>query len=544
MNLARPIARPIARRAARLLGDYRPAAGGPIRLTEAAWEALTEYDWAQAYIVEGVGEYLGPTLVTPAAWAPAAGDYYVSKSGSDANNGLSEGAAKLTIASAFNAISTSNSGPITIWVDSGTYTENLSGGYFLFSNKAFAYMVTIRGKPGTLPIIINASGSYTIRPNGTCANVRFRNMKVQGASGSLGFVFYNGSSLTNFELVECVFEDTNSRPTAISFAGTGQSNIAVKRCTFTSAAAFGTSTLIVTGFKFIGNDYTNTLVATLATGGGTHTLNSNKISGPILLTGHASTSTSFQMYGNTCRNMAHTGGATGNRSTINFNRNTVDAGSGVKGVSVIGYFSSDSTFDDNTITALGQVGLAVPDDGGTSAGDGYTMRRNVITNNGTSGHAILLSTGSSNATVTDNVTFANAGGSYGAVIKGTGHTVTGNDLTGGGNSGVLFKDGSGHTFTANTVRSPVSGAVALRFDNATGCTITENDFIVSAGVLYSFLSAHGTGNVIDTNNYDLDSPATWGAMFSSNVNSLADVRAAWTANYASSPTNDTNSVAV
>jgi parallel beta-helix repeat protein len=518
--------------------------GNAIRLTEAEWEALTEYDWEQAYIVEGVGEYLGPTLVEAADWAPAAGDYYVAKTGHDTNNnGLSVGAPKLTILGAINAVSTSNPAPVTIWVDAGTYAEN-SGGYMLINGKSFANMVTIRGIPGTRPIITNVSGSFVVRPNGTCGNIRFRNVEVQGTASATTLAYYNGSSLSNFEFVECHFNDTQSRLTGISFAGTGQSNLAVKRCTFESASRCDTSTTVVTGFKFIGNDYQETVFGGVTAGGGTHTINSNKLTGSITLAGHASTATSFQVYANQMRNMVHTGGATGNRSTINFNRNTVNAGTGVRGVSVIGYWSSDSTFDDNDVTSLGLVGIAVPDDGATSAGTGYKIRNNRVTNYGTNGHAILLSTGSFNAEVTGNETDASGGGNYGVVLKGTGHAIGNNVFRGGALNGILMKDASGCDIIGNTIYSSGASAVALRFDNASGMEVSGNTFHVTGGVLYSLLLADGANNIVDENIYNIDSPGAWGTMFGTTVSSLANVQAQWAANYPNSPTNDNASTSV
>jgi parallel beta-helix repeat protein len=517
--------------------------GNAIRLTESAWEALTEYDWEQTYIVAGVGEYLGPTLVEAADWAPAAGDYYVAKTGSDANAGTNSSLPKLTIASAFNAISTSNAGPITIWVDAGTYTENIAGGYFLFT-KAFAHMVTIRGKPGTRPVIINSSGSYTIRPNGTSANVRVRNMEIQGASGSLGFVFYNGTNLTNFEIVECHFNDANSRPTGISFTGaSGQSNLAVKRCTFASASTLNTSASNQTGFKLIGNDYTSTNLGGISCTAGTFTLNSNKLTGSIDCAGHATTATTFSVRGNTCRNITHTSGAVGNPSTVNVVGNIVNAGSGVRGIAITGYTTGGSC-NDNNVTSLGDTGIGWPIDGGTKDCIGAEIKRNRITNYGTSGHAILVSTNSLAFFVEDNVTDASGGGSYGIVLKGSSHAVRGNTFRGGTLNGILMKDANSCLVESNTIYSSGASAVALRFDNADAMEVTGNTFYVTNGVLYSLALADGDDNVVNSNNYDIDSPGLWGTMFGNTVSSLANVQAQWAANYPDSPTNDNASTDV
>lgn len=515
-------------------------ANGPTALTEAEWEALTEYDYDRTYVVEGVGEYLGPSLQTPEAWNPQPGDLHVATTGSDTTGNGNQGNPWASIKQAFNSISTSNSGPITIWVDSGTYTENLAGGYFLFT-KSFANMVTIRGKPGTLPVIINSTGSYTIRPNNACANVRFRNMEIRGAAGSLGLVFYNGTSLSNFELIECVLTDVNSAATAIAFSGaSGQSNIVIKRCIFTSSTAFATSIVNATGSKVIGNDFDNITIANGLTVDGDCIVNSNVGAlTSITLNGRsASFATQATVRKNVIRNIVHTGGNASFSSLLNLDYNTVNVSTATVGISVIGH-TTNGTCNYNTVDSMGTVGIAWPMDGGSSTCSGHTIIGNDVTNNGTNGHGILVSTGSTNVTVQENNTNASAGGAYGAVIKGTGHTVTDNNFIGGTLHGILFKDATNCTSDSNTITS--TAGTAIRFDTATGCTITNSTIIVNAGTLIGFLLAHGTSNVLNNNTYDINGAATLGTLFGNTVNNITDMRNQWLANYPTSPTNDSNS---
>lgn len=519
-----------------------------IELTEAEWEALTEYDLTQEYSVEGVGSYLGATLVTPAAFTYNDGvDLFVSKTGSsDANPGTDPLLPKLTIASAFNAISVSNTEPITIWVDAGTYAENVSGGYFLFT-KAFAFMVTIRGMPGTLPILTAASGSYVIRPNNTCANVRFRNLEIQSIAASTNIVYYNGTNLTNFELIECHFNDANSKATGINFDGaSGQSNIAVKRCTFTSASTLNTIMNRVTNGKFIGNDTTDTLLGGVTCTAGTFSINSNIVEAHITTAGHATNPTEIEILGNTCRNIVYTGGATGNKSLLNIDRNTVTAGADIVGISILGY-TEDGTCNYNTVTSLGTVGIGWPIDGGTSECIGQTISYNNVTNNHASGHGILVSIGGTDATVTYNTSDQSGGGAYGMVIKGTNNTVSYNTITGGSLTGILLKDCTGPVFTHNVVYSDGASAVALRFDEVNTATVTNNTFYVTGGTLYTLTLANDgvTGNnFVDVNNYSISDTGAWGTMFGNTVSDLDDVKAQWFAGYAASPFNDQNSAVV
>lgn len=529
-----------------LIGGLGGSVRGMRRMSEAAFESLDEYDYDTIYRVDGVGVYRGPRLIEAEAWAPNTGiDLHVATTGSDANPGTDPGLPKLTIWSAFNSIPTGNTQPITIWVDSGTYTENWSGGYMLFT-KAFAHMVTIRGKPGTLPIIQNASGSYGIRPNGTCANVRFRNLEIRAQAAVLNVVFYNGTNLTNFEFVECTFNDLNSEVTGINFAATsGIQNFAIKRCTMVSAAAYNINCSLGTNSKIIGNNMLGTVVGGVTANTGTYTVNSNKVTGSLAMAGHATTPTTITMRGNECRNIVHTGGATGNRSLLAIERNTVNAGSGIRGIAISG-FTQGGTCRNNTVVSLGDTGLGWPIDGGGNGCDGHSIIGNTVTNNGTSGHGILVSTGGSNVIIADNVTDQSGGGSYGIVLKGANNVARNNTFRGGSNSGVLIKDATNCSVIDNVVYSSVVGAIALRFDLAPGSIVTGNTFYVTAGQLHSIanIAAAGTNIVVDNNTYDIDGPATWGAMFGNTVSSLANVRSQWAANYPTAPANDANSVAI
>jgi len=513
-------------------------------LTEQQWEALTEYSYATRYEVAGVGTYLGPTLQTAAPWLPRSGDYYVSKSGSDANDGLTPATAKLTIWAAFNAVPAA--GGVTVWVDAGTYTENASGGYFLFT-KNFTNMVTVRGVPGTLPIIINSSGSYVIRPNGTCNNIRFRNLEIQSTAAVLSFVFGN-SALTNFELIECVFRDTNSRTSAVNLSNASNSGISVKRCTFIGNAAFATTVTSSANTKIIGNNYDSVAVAQNLTVSGSSTVNSNLGTLTSITINGGSTGNTHTIRANSVRNIVHTGGGVGTESTLTIERNTVTAGSGVRGIAVSGYTAGGGC-NSNTVASAGDTGIGWPIDGGTSVCTGHTINNNSVTNTGTNGHALLISTGSTSVTATGNTTNATGGGAYGLVLKGTNNTVTSNTFTGGTANGILLKDCSGCVVTSNTINSGGGGsAIALEFNgsslNPTNCTVTGNTFNVTTGNLYNqALAEIGTGNVVNSNRYLISGTATWGSLLGASVSSLADVQARWAAAY-DVTTNDNASTSV
>lgn len=516
---------------------------GTAALSETQWEALNEYDYNTRYQVAGVGTYLGPTLQTAAPWAPRSGDYYVSKSGSDANDGLTPASAKLTIWGAFNAVPAA--GGVTVWVDAGTYTENASGGYFLFT-KNFTNMVTIRGVPGTLPILINSSGSYVIRPNSTCNNIRFRNLEIQSTAAVLGFVFGN-SALTNFEMVECTFRDTNSRTSAINLANASNSGIAIKRCTFIGNAAFATTVTTAANTRIIGNSFSGVAVAHNISVSGSSIVNSNTGSLSVISIAGGATGNTHTVRANSVRNIVHTGGGAGTESTLTIERNTVNAPSTVRGIAIAGYTAGGGC-NSNTVASAGDTGIGWPIDGGTSVCTGHTINSNTVTNTGTNGHALLISTGGASVTATGNTTNATGGGAYGLVLKGTNNTVTANTFTGGTANGILLKDCSGCVVTSNTINSGGGGsAIALEFNgstlNPTNCTVTGNTFNVTTGSLYNqALAEIGTGNIVNNNRYLISGSATWGSLLGSSVSSLANVQARWVAAY-DVTTNDNASTA-
>ena len=398
-----------------------------------------------------------------------------------------------------------------------------------------------------LPIIINSSGSYVIRPNSTCNNIRFRNLEIQSTAAVLGFVFGN-SALTNFELIECTFRDTNSRTSAINLANAANSGIAVKRCTFIGNAAFATTITTAANTKFIGNNLTGVAVAHNITVSGSSKVNSNTGSLSVININGGATGNSHEAKGNSVRNIVHTGGGVGTESTLVLERNTVTAETGVRGIAISGY-TTGGRCNTNTVSSAGDTGIGWPIDGGTSVCTGHEIANNNVTNTGTNGHALLLSTGAASATVTGNTTNATGGGAYGLVLKGTSNTVTGNTFTGGRAIGILLKDCSGCVVTSNTINNGGGGsAIALEFNgstlNPTNCTVTGNTFNVSTGSLYNQLLAEiGTGNVVNNNRYLITGSATWGSLFSSSVSSLAQVQARWVAAY-DVTTNDNASTAV
>ena len=539
--------------------------GSVTRLSSADWEARTEYDWNRVYEVFGVGTYQGPKLVERAAWLPQSGDYYVSKSGNDSNSGLTEGAAKLTIASAFNAISTSNTGPITIWVDAGTYAENISAtGYFYITAKNFAHPVTIRSKPGAAVTITAVSGIYVVFFFGACGNIIFRDLAISSISTSSSVAHIQSTGrASNCAFLDCTFSDAHTKDTSVNANGSGGTvNFSLKRCTFTSAGAFAITAGNMDNAYFVGNDMKGTvaggiaIVAQTMSGSGTYHVNSNKISGAIVLSGSTSSKLRANCYANEIRNLSHSGGNATFPSLLNISRNVINSTSQA-GIG-IGGWTLDGVCNRNTVTTTGNsVGLAWPIEYLAQNCVGAVISDNTITNNAANGHGLLISVGGSGIIASGNTVYLHESGAYGIVLKGLNCEVSGNTVYGGNLFPLMLKGARSCEVTGNTIRSTVSGTLsAIRFstedlDSPTltypaNNTITGNTFIVTNGPLWGPQHADGigTGHVIDSNTYEISGSGTWGSLFGTSITSLATLQARWAAGYPSNPTNDANSVSI
>jgi hypothetical protein len=230
------------------------------------------------------------------------------------------------------------------------------------------------------------------------------------------------------------------------------------------------------------------------------------------------------------------------------------AGLDVRGWTTGGRFSS------NTVTSNGVHGIAWPFESALGAGlsTGHSISGNTIINTGGSGHAILIGPDGENATVRNNVFDARNGGAYGMVMKGRACTVSDNIMYAGSIFGLLIKGGRECVFNRNTIYGGTDtntlASLVFGLEDATSPNnflptdneVTGNTFVVTNNRLYNLITnlTIGTGNEVDRNTYQVSGSGTWGVLFGTTVNSLADVRAQWAANYPTGATNDANSVAI
>jgi hypothetical protein len=186
--------------------EYTPTAGEVDTLGNAA---LTFHDTTNSYVSVGGGVQVvafdprDAVRLGLTALASASAVYYVSKSGNDSNDGLSPGAAKLTIGSALSAASAGD----TIRIARGTYTEKLD-----LSAKS---NITLEGD-GKSVIITQSSGGdaqndYVVKVgNGT----KLRNLTLtQAYAGSqlaTGATAVYGSSVARVTIDDVYISSTDS----------------------------------------------------------------------------------------------------------------------------------------------------------------------------------------------------------------------------------------------------------------------------------------------------------------------------------------------
>jgi parallel beta-helix repeat protein len=541
--------------------------GNSVTLSESDFEALNEYNPSTQYNVPGVGVFTGATLSKQPAFDYAVGDLHVSKSGNDTTGDGSFANPYLTINKAFSVIAAA--GGVTIWVQAGTYAENSGSGYFALTNKAYTNRVTVRPKPGDEVIVTNASGALVMRFFGTCGNVRFRNLTIRSAAGSTTTVnVSSGANIINsFEWCDCNFDDTQSNSFGFFCGSTSvSSNVAVKRCTFSSAGTYSQFFNTISNLRLIGNTFNTTSTGTcravrLSSGlTGTIRANSNTFnhstagSSSFCIEGDAqlAAASTLQILGNRITTggagISLFGGASGQEAAIDIQRNSITSTG--NGLVILGGVSSGNCSLNNVVSA-GAVGIGVPTDTGavSTSISNVTIAGNSVQVTGATGHGLLVSIRSSSNTVRQNNSNATNGGAYGLVLKGEDHQVTDNTLFGGSSTGVYLKGADGCTVENNTIYQSVSGGAAIDFADddltkAANNTVQQNAVTVTDGKLYDFETANiGTGNVVNSNTYTISGSGSWGGMFGAAVNSLADVQASWVANY-DVTTNDNASTAV
>lgn len=146
-------------------------------------------------------------------------NYYVAKTGNDANSGLSSGAPKLTIS---NAITTAASGDCINIIDSGIYVEDLNAG---------AKILTIQSSIGQVPTLtnVNLSGNHVTGTN----SLYLYGLNLKDANASTGNIV---STTKYLECYDCNFINNAS---GINMSGGGDFSSVIKNCFFFNQTALG-----------------------------------------------------------------------------------------------------------------------------------------------------------------------------------------------------------------------------------------------------------------------------------------------------------------
>jgi hypothetical protein len=520
-----------------------------ITLSESEFEDLPFYDLDSYYHVTGIGIYKGRDFLVSEPIPQTADNIYVSNTGNNSNPGTDPNAPKQTILNAFGTIG--SGGGKTIWLEAGTYAENLT-----FTNKVFTEPVVIRAMPGHQVTLKSASGSSCFFLSGNCENIKIRNVRFETISSQLQLVNTTSRSL-NCGVYDCLLVDNTTpfKVASVSLTGTGggaTNSFDLKRCTFIGGSNFAINCTAVNNVRIVGNDLTQcsnnsgNITITPDAVGANCRVNQNAISGGIALVGGTGVSLVAEVLENDCRYIQHTGGTGTYLSTLSIENNSVNGstfGIHIAGYTVGGYCNS------NNIVALGDYAIAWPPSTGTNECDSPDISGNNITNNGANGNAILIGPGATDATITKNIINSAGGGRYALSLTGSGHTVSQNTIFGGSLGALLLKGCISCSITANTIDDGIAGSTAIEFalNNLTAPAnnvVTGNTVIVNNGQLYNQLLANiGTGNTVNNNTYQIIGAGVWGSLLGAFVNSIADVRARWTSQY-DITTNDSTSTSI
>ena len=536
-----------------------------VYLTEAEYEALTEYE-DRKYIVEGVGEYQGAQATSKEDWTYEAEDLHVAKTGDDSTGDGSFANPYLTISKGYDVALAA--GGKTVWVHEGTYAEDTGVGYFLKSTDNPASELKVIARPDQTVVWTNVSGAYVIRLNAANSNLTFRGFEVRASSNVTAFVNSSGStaSLTDVKFIECDFVDDQATATAMNLAGgAGNSNVQIKRCSFSSTSRFGNVLNNHNGFTFVGNTvscpssdsshYTVRLNGTLE---GVFNLSSNNITinggtaikQDAVFVGSAVVNCNRNVItGATVDCILFEGGSGSHDCEIYVNNNNINTS--VDGIVVDANVTKGSAVG-NTVVSAGDSCLAYPADGETGPVTDVDISANNVSATGAVGHGILVGINGSDIRVLENVVDASGGGWYGLVLKGDNNKVFGNNFSGGQKNALLVKGCSNSVIKNNKIEQRVntdSGAGCLDFAvNGTGDeshdnVITHNTFEVTDGKLVAWsVGEMGANNVVDYNTYSVSGSGTWGVLFGDTLTSLSDLQTSYADNY--SVNNDLNSVQV
>jgi len=540
-------------------------------LTSAAFEALVEYDANTRYIVAGDGEFVGATRVAFADWSPPAGDVYVAKTGNDTTGTGTYANPYLTIKKGFDVVAAA--GGKTVWVGAGTYAEDAGSGYLGIHAKAFTATVTVRAVPGDSVILTNVSSVYVLRFTGTSNRITFRDIEFRRTGSITNYIHSSGTvSLSNLSFVECRITEANSIATHVNLSSSSAThqNISFKRCSYSGTGVCEHVIDRANGVSIIGCAWTQSgavesrCVRLLSNVLGSLRINSNRVlctnatgGTSFALIGVAGAST-LEMLGNTIESLNGISilGASSQTLSIDLRRNLVTC---TNNAVLLNGFVTGGNISENTVRGGsvgggggGGAGLGCPSDGASANVDSVVVRYNQISSK--KGHSLLVSFYGTNITVEHNTSDARGGGDFGLVLKGEDNTVQQNTFYGGSGSAIYLKGAQDCTVEDCVLVQSVSGhAIEFAEGNGTqtgvapaGNTLGSLDVSVSAGDVFNVpntLNAFGSNNTIDENIYRVSGTGVWGIILGTTVASLAAVRAAWTALYASKPNNDGTSSA-
>jgi hypothetical protein len=244
-----------------------------------------------------------------------------------------------------------------------------------------------------------------------------------------------------------------------------------------------------------------------------------------------------------------TGGTESEPITLNIQSNEINSGG--NGIDTI-EFIDGGVCEFNVVNSQGASCIGLPFDAifsGAYSVRNVTIRNNVIKSTGLAGHGLLFGERCDSNIIYNNISNARDGGRHAIVLKGANHKVYENLFYSGDSDGIYLKGSNNVEAYKNLTICDVVDSNALRYEpdassnEAQNNNVRNNKFRVKegVGVRVNSSASIGENNQQDKNYWLVELNGSYGFMFSSAVNSLAEIQNSWSSNYATGTSNSVNS---
>lgn len=534
----------------------------PVFISKSDYELLNEYE-NRVYNLDDGSIFDGSTKTQDYNYDFGVGDVLVSTTGDDVTGDGSELNPFATWEYAITQLP--SIGGVNIWIEGGSYVMDNGSGRAVVSVD-FENEVIIKAKPNETVNLTHVSNTSGVFFNDPCNNITFEGLTFNPISSTIYF-FYVASSgnIKNISIRDCAINDGVNQQYALRFLQSGDNyNNSVKRCNITSALNKNyVSYRNSTGENYyIGNTYTSTYANPqcyeMGTGcSGTLYCNNNTIVANTIL--DATSNTLFDLRTNLSHDVS-----------IVFNRNNIDAkvattlirsttvgffvtltmkGNYINSPEINNVFGSVYSISGGEIMyneiIADSVPLGMPVEQVLIVGQEVSNLEIAYNKFSSLDHTLLFGENSLNHNLHDNICVGSTG-LFGAVIKGGGHAIDKNVISGGTRNALYLKNAENCICDSNVLTQDVSGGNAIEYGTGNGFDSRNNTIknciakatnggnIIDSGDI-------GTGNTQNNNYFKVVSGGLWGNLFGS-ITSFQELKYSWLDNYPSNPNNDEDSI--